>query len=450
MAFTQSLKIISHHVGARAFGVAFNAPDEFASEVFHVTYEADLDCFAEMQETMERDKDRFKNMVVLPHCLGKERCPAKLNICRNAFFSSLYAPNDYYGQYSCELQYLLSVDKPSQPSVDIYDVLYGYDMEVVKTIDVDVLPLDYLFESKKIASELAPDILSLDTQGSELDILFGAKELVLPRTLAVVTEIEFLRLYANQPLFSDILDFMEKSGFHFAGFTHLQEISPHRVPIGLRGRGFTAFGDGLFIRRIETLADIYPNPEDRHLAAMKLAFTALTFGYTDYSFAALEYAGKNAIDSVTEADFSKLGYYRFLRELQNIAVSKAGYTPPYQKLERRAPIDGSQPIARSQTLKAFFTRHFYERPLKKNKRLRQLVLSDPLDAFLLAVGYFFIHLHLWIFSRFPVASASVTPMSLEESAVEQYLRKHGFGLIADQLAARRFGSERILRLNGAI
>ncbi len=44
-------RIVSHHVGGRGFGVAFNAPDRFRKDIIHVLYEADVDSVAEMEKT---------------------------------------------------------------------------------------------------------------------------------------------------------------------------------------------------------------------------------------------------------------------------------------------------------------------------------------------------------------------------------------------------------------
>jgi FkbM family methyltransferase len=51
------------------------------------------------------------------------------------------------------------------------------------------------------------DFLKIDTQGSELDILHGAKEKILPLCLGIEIEVSFLEIYENQPLFGDILAF---------------------------------------------------------------------------------------------------------------------------------------------------------------------------------------------------------------------------------------------------
>ena len=75
------------------------------------------------------------------------------------------------------------------------------------------------------------DFLKIDVQGSELDVLNGAKR-VLGDTLVVELEVEFVPIYKNQPLFADIDSFMRKEGFFFHKF------------VDMAGRGYRPFAVG--------------------------------------------------------------------------------------------------------------------------------------------------------------------------------------------------------------
>lgn len=63
---------------------------------------------------------------------------------------------------------------------------------------------------------LRPEVLKLDTQGSELDILKGAEE-TLESVQVVITEVEFRPLYEHQPLFAEVNGFLIGKGFDFHG-----------------------------------------------------------------------------------------------------------------------------------------------------------------------------------------------------------------------------------------
>jgi FkbM family methyltransferase len=64
------------------------------------------------------------------------------------------------------------------------------------------------------------DILKLDLQGYELEALKGTAG-VLNKVKLVLVEIEFVPLYENQPLFSDIDIYMRENGFRLLNFYDL-------------------------------------------------------------------------------------------------------------------------------------------------------------------------------------------------------------------------------------
>lgn len=64
---------------------------------------------------------------------------------------------------------------------------------------------------KKFSKKYA-DILKIDTQGSGLDVLKGGMR-VFRGVIAVKCEVEFIPFYKNQPLFPEIVSWMDKHGF---------------------------------------------------------------------------------------------------------------------------------------------------------------------------------------------------------------------------------------------
>lgn len=61
------------------------------------------------------------------------------------------------------------------------------------------------------------DFIKIDVQGSELSIFQNGLR-VLSKTLAIQTEVEFVELYKNQPLFADVDSFLRQQGFQFHTF----------------------------------------------------------------------------------------------------------------------------------------------------------------------------------------------------------------------------------------
>ena len=86
-------------------------------------------------------------------------------------------------------------------------------MQVIATPLVDTVRLDDVAEIRAQGC----DLLKLDTQGSEAEILTHASE-TLKRCLIIQTEVEFVPLYENQPLFADVDQYLRRNGFMFHRF----------------------------------------------------------------------------------------------------------------------------------------------------------------------------------------------------------------------------------------
>jgi FkbM family methyltransferase len=87
---------------------------------------------------------------------------------------------------------------------------YGRAMEVREQIKLKLSRLDTALTG------LQPDVIKIDTQGTELDILKGAGRL-LNSTIAVECEVEFVELYEGQPLFGEVDAFLRSAGFALRG-----------------------------------------------------------------------------------------------------------------------------------------------------------------------------------------------------------------------------------------
>jgi len=89
-------------------------------------------------------------------------------------------------------------------------------MQVERSERIDTKRLD------DIAEVRGTDYLKMDVQGAELSILRGAGEL-LKETMIVHTEVEFVPLYADQPLFADIDAELRAQGFLFHRFHKIED-----------------------------------------------------------------------------------------------------------------------------------------------------------------------------------------------------------------------------------
>lgn len=105
-----------------------------------------------------------------------------------------------------------------------------------------------------------PDVLSIDCQGAELRILWGAKE-TLRQTLCVVAEVEFVEIYEGQHLFHEQMAYLLPYRFRLMDLHQMQFWHP-----GERfGNGSLSVAEAVWLRddyenltgpQIETLAKI--------------------------------------------------------------------------------------------------------------------------------------------------------------------------------------------------
>jgi FkbM family methyltransferase len=125
---------------------------------------------------------------------------------------------------------------------------------VTETMEVQTRRLDDIAECP------APDFIKLDVQGAELDILRHGIG-TLESALVVESEVEFIPLYENQPLFGDMQVFMREQGLLLHKFIDIAGRSLE--PFALNGNRYAAtsqllWADAVFVRdftKLECFAD---------------------------------------------------------------------------------------------------------------------------------------------------------------------------------------------------
>ncbi len=154
----------------------------------------------------------------LPAALGAEDGEqAVLHLCRHPGCSSLLRPNPEM----CNM------------------FAYGKELEVVGTSSVSLNRMD------TVCADFPPDVLKVDTQGTELEVLRGAGAL-LDNVLAVELEVEFVEQYDGQPLFTDVDCFMREAGFQLRGIR--RSYLRNRAKPGHAYGGQLFHGDALYLR----------------------------------------------------------------------------------------------------------------------------------------------------------------------------------------------------------
>jgi len=114
----------------------------------------------------------------------------------------------------CNFPMTSSVYEPNTPLLDKFQNLTSL-MQVVKKEKVQTRRLDDIPEVKDA------DYLKVDVQGGELGVFSGSEEL-LKHVVIVETEVEFVPLYKDQPLFAEVDQMLRRHGFIFHKFIKIQ------------------------------------------------------------------------------------------------------------------------------------------------------------------------------------------------------------------------------------
>jgi len=157
-----------------------------------------------------------------------------------------------------------------RPEPRYAELIGGPLFAVDETIPVNTTKLDTFFAANPDLPR--PDIIKLDTQGTELEILKGATR-CLETCSVVEVEVEFFPAYQRQALFHEVMGFMLGQGFELL---YLNRVFCQRRGFEGFSRGQITFGDALFARREDRIDGF----DTRRL--MRFAILLINFGHLDF------------------------------------------------------------------------------------------------------------------------------------------------------------------------
>jgi len=112
------------------------------------------------------------------------------------------------GDKEREVTFYTRSDKPYTEGNSYYKEANYWDIpQLVQESKVTLQRLDDIFEGGAVF-----DIIKLDTQGSELDILKGGKDLV-SKSKAVILEVAYIEYNEGAPTSEELTDYMNSIGF---------------------------------------------------------------------------------------------------------------------------------------------------------------------------------------------------------------------------------------------
>lgn len=102
-----------------------------------------------------------------------------------------------------------------KPNNKLLEKFQNMEMAMLKAVStIKTVSLDYFTAKNNIGPV---DFIKIDIQGAELDVFQGGVT-TLRDVLAIVTEVEFIHHYENQPLFGDVSAFLAEQGLSFHNF----------------------------------------------------------------------------------------------------------------------------------------------------------------------------------------------------------------------------------------
>ena len=241
-------------VGAR--GGSHSLVEPLHTHVSFLGFEPDLEECDQLNQDAAL-KEYWNQFKVLPNALSNDYSQRTLNILSAATNSSLLEPNSTF--------------------VDRYKMAQKWT--ITKKFPVATVPLDHVMFDLNLGFEYSGEIIKLDTQGTEYEIIEGARRLLSEKTVCVVTEVEFFSIYQGQKLFSDVEVYLRELGFSFYGFltmhTRSQKTLNKKTNLG-KERLF--YADAVFFK------DPLSTPVTLNERSLNvLLFSAILTGFYDFA-----------------------------------------------------------------------------------------------------------------------------------------------------------------------
>ena len=176
--------------------------------------------------------------------------------------------------YLCKAPGMTSTLKPNKAVLDHF---HGYPVwGTVEQIErVDTKRLDDLEEIGDV------DWLKIDIQGGELTVFKNAKN-KLSNTLVIQTEVNFIRLYENQPLFAEVDQWMREQGFMLHAL--LEQRKRLFAPLVINrqvhnGINQLTTADAVYIRDINQLESISDDEKKKMALILHAAYGSYDLAY---------------------------------------------------------------------------------------------------------------------------------------------------------------------------
>lgn len=243
----------------------------------------------------EKYQKRGVRTVFIPKCVGETRGKQRFYVNKHRASSSIFPPAP-----EAAGEHILGLDKGINT--------WGENCELDYLAEVDTVILDELIADGILPN---PDILSMDTQGSEMPIMRGGRR-ALEDLLCVICEVNFSEIYEGQELFFSQQKFLHDRGFRIADVLNAQYWHPGPAA----GVGFLTVGEALFFRDLKTYYSKFEKQDSKLLLYKLIKMAAIA-----YSFDRVSYSSK----------ILKLTSEKFGAEAESLILSDKNFKPMLEK-----------------------------------------------------------------------------------------------------------------------
>ncbi len=174
------------------------------------------------------------------------------------------------------------------PNEKLLSLYHNLEVSMLKSVThLDTLSIDTFIKEQGIG---AVDFIKIDIQGAELEVFQNGID-TLKDTLAIFTEVEFVPLYIDQPLFGDVCQFLSARDFMFHKFQGVagRTLKPLVINNQPNFPSQNMWSDAIFIKNISSM----PHLSSQQL--LKLGLLSFIYGSFDVAFHCFQiYDEKNA------------------------------------------------------------------------------------------------------------------------------------------------------------
>jgi FkbM family methyltransferase len=224
----------------------------------------------------------YLNVVCFePNELELEKIKKTYNI--NKYGKIIYSNKALFNKKGNKYLYLAKLETNSsllKTSENFINRYKAKNFEIIGKQKIETTTIDYFTEDEEFKKEnIKAEFIKIDTQGTEYQILEGAKKSLQEDTVAILCEVEFFTLYKNQKLFEDICKFLRKYGFKLYGLYPNYRSNQNLNKKNYEYEERLIWGDAVFLW--DPIDDDYKVVNRRRVDALLMA--SIILGFYDYS-----------------------------------------------------------------------------------------------------------------------------------------------------------------------